>query len=87
MANLIFCGVDSAASQLGVSKSWLRAAKSSGELAAGDHWVFSTGKPRSRVLWNVEAIRQWQVSKTKLHAENQHQLAEDIEIYVEINNA
>jgi len=39
------------------------------------------------VLWNVNAICQWQVEQTKLHAVNQHQLAADIEIYVEINNA
>ena len=86
MKNHFLCGVDSVASQLGVSKSWLRSAKSRGELVAGEHWVFSTGKPNSRVLWNVEAIRQWQVDQTKRHAEGQQRLAYAIETYVESNH-
>ena len=80
------CGVEDAASQLCVSISWLRSAKTSGELLAGDHWIFSTGKPKSRVLWNVKAIRQWQVAQTKLYAEKQQKLASKIEVYVEFEN-
>ena len=86
MTNYLLCSVDDAASQLGVSVSWLRTAKSSGELTAGEHWVFSTGKPNSRVLWNVEAIRQWQVTQTKLYAEKQQQLPVEIETYVDFNH-
>ena len=87
MDNLSLIGTAQAANHLGVSMSWLRSKKSACEFIAGEHWIYATGSPGGRVLWNVNAICQWQVEQTKLHAENQHQLAADIEIYVEINNA
>ena len=39
--------------------------KNSNEFVAGEHWLYITGKPKSNVLWNVRAIRQWQIDKTK----------------------
>ncbi len=87
MDNLSLIGTSQAAKHLGVSMSWLRSKKSACVFVAGEHWIYATGSPGGRVLWNVNAICHWQVEQTKLHAEIQHQLAADIEIYVEINNA
>ena len=87
MDKLSLIGTAQAANHLGVSMSWLRSKKSACEFIAGEHWIYATGRPGGRFLWNVNAICKWQVEQTKLHAVNQHQLAADIEIYVEINNA
>jgi len=50
---------------LGISSSSLWELKSTKVLEAGKHWIYVTGKPRSNVLFNVDAIRQWQIDMTK----------------------
>ena len=50
---------------LGISSSSLWELKSTKVLEAGKHWIYVTGKPRSNVLFNVNAIRQWQIDMTK----------------------
>ena len=58
-------GVAKASELIGVSQSLLWELKGSNEFIAGVHWLYITGKPKSNVLWNVNAIRQWQIDKTK----------------------
>ena len=58
-------GVSKASELIGVSQSLLWELKNSNEFIAGEHWLYITGKPKSNVLWNVRAIRQWQIDKTK----------------------
>ncbi len=58
-------GVAKTSELIGVSQSLLWELKNTNEFVAGEHWLYITGKPRSNVLWNVNAIRQWQIDKTK----------------------
>ena len=58
-------GVAKTSELIGVSQSLLWELKNSNEFVAGEHWLYITGKPKSNVLWNVRAIRQWQIDKTK----------------------
>ena len=58
-------GVAKTSKLIGVSQSLLWELKNSNEFVAGEHWLYITGKPKSNVLWNVRAIRQWQIDKTK----------------------
>ena len=58
-------GFAKASELIGVSQSLLWGLKNSNEFIAGEHWLYITGKPKSNVLWNVRAIRQWQIDKTK----------------------
>ena len=65
MNHLEWQGVAKTSELLGVSQSLLWELKNSNEFVAGEHWLYITGKPKSNVLWNVRAIRQWQIDKTK----------------------
>tara|TARA_Y100000589_G_scaffold286152_1_gene286119 strand:+ start:274 stop:537 length:264 start_codon:yes stop_codon:yes gene_type:complete len=58
-------GVAKTSELIGVSQSLLWELKNSNEFTAGEHWLYVTGKRKSNVLWNVKAIRQWQIEKTK----------------------
>jgi len=64
MNHLEWQGVAKASELIGVSQSLLWELKNSNEFVAGEHWLYITGKPKSNVLWNVKAIRQWQIDKT-----------------------
>ena len=58
-------GVSKTSEILGISQSLLWELKQTNELTAGEHWLYATGKRKSNVLWNVKAIRQWQIERTK----------------------
>ncbi|MBO8234096.1 hypothetical protein HA151_06140 [Prochlorococcus marinus XMU1419] len=60
-----YVSVKEAAELLCMSQSLLWELKNHKELVAGDHWLYVTGKLKSKVLFNVDAIRQWQIDKTK----------------------
>ena len=60
-----YYGKTQASKMLGMSEATLWNIKNSGELEAGKHWLYSTGKKASTVLFNVEAIRSWQIEQTK----------------------
>ena len=42
---------------LGISSSSLWELKSTKALEAGKHWIYVTGKSRSKVLFNIDKIR------------------------------
>ena len=50
---------------LGISSSSLWELKRTKILEPGKHWIYVTGKTRSKVLFNVDKIRQWQIDMTK----------------------
>ena len=58
-------GVSKTSEILGISQSLLWELKQTNELTAGEYWLYATGKRKSNVLWNVKAIRQWQIERTK----------------------
>jgi hypothetical protein len=48
----------------GISRTSLFDLRKAGELQPGKHWLFSHGRQRSPILWNVQAIRDWQMAET-----------------------
>ena len=62
----IYYGKTPASKMLGISQATLWTLKNSGQLQAGKHWLFATGKKASNVLFNVELIRDWQIEQTKI---------------------
>ena len=81
-----FVGTTVAATLLGVSVSWLRAQKAAFLFNPGEHWIYATGRPGSRVLWNIDAIHQWQADQTRLVVEQTPLRAAAIETYTEVTN-
>lgn len=81
-----FIGTTDAAAHLGVSVSWLRARKSEHEFTPGEHWIYATGRPGGRLLWNITAIQKWQAEQTLLSVEQQQSCAASIETYVEVGD-
>ena len=77
----IFYGKTPASKMLGISQATLWTLKKSGQLQAGKHWLFATGKRGSTVLFNVESIRDWQIEQTKIIEEAPQALAEKITTY------
>ena len=70
-----------ASKMLGLSEATLWNLKNTGQLEAGKHWIFATGKRGSTVLFNVEAIRQWQCEQTKITEEAPKKAAKGIANY------
>jgi len=60
-----YYGKTQASKMLGMSEATLWNLKNTCELDPGKHWLYSTGKKASTVLFNVEAIRAWQIEQTK----------------------
>ena len=76
-----YYGKTQASKMLGMSEATLWNLKNSGELEAGKHWLYSTGKKASTVLFNVEAIRVWQIEQTKITEEAPLTAAQGIATY------
>ena len=62
----IWYGKTQASKLLGLSEASLWMLKNTAALEAGKHWLYSTGKKASTVLFNVEEIRNWQIEQTKI---------------------
>ena len=77
----IYYGKTPASKMLGISQATLWTLKNSGQLQAGKHWLFATGKRGSTVLFNVEAIRAWQIEQTKINEEAPLTAAKGIATY------
>ena len=72
---------DEASISTGISRSRLMAMKASGELTAGKHWVYFSGKKNSPIGWDLEAIRLWQIEQAQEISNASLQAANDIETY------
>ena len=77
----IWYGKIQASEMLGISEATLWSLKNTGELQAGKHWLFATGKKASNVLFNVDEIRNWQIEQTKITEEAPLTAAEGIATY------
>ena len=77
----IWYGKIQASEMLGISEATLWSLKNTGELQAGKHWLFATGKKASNVLFNVELIRDWQIEQTKITEEAPLTAAQGIATY------
>ena len=66
---------------LGVGRTFLMEKKANGEFLVGVHWVYSSGRPKSRILWDIPAIQKWQEEKSIEHLEAATKTAENIEVF------
>jgi hypothetical protein len=55
---------ENATNLLGVSRSTLHELKRGLALHPGEHWIYSAGTTRGRILWCIPAIRRWQIDRT-----------------------
>ena len=69
---------------LGVGRTFLMEKKASGEFKVGVHWVYSTGRPKSRILWDIPEIQAWQEEQTKKYYLAAEKAAEKIETFAEM---
>ena len=67
-----------------LSRTILMGLKASGKLKAGKHFVYVTGKPRSNINWDLEAIEKWQQEETLKNAIAPYEAAEKIETFSEM---
>ena len=77
----IWYGKTQASKMLGMSEATLWSLKNTCELDAGKHWLYSTGKKASTVLFNVDEIRNWQIEQTKITEEAPFTAAQGIATY------
>jgi len=76
-----FVDVEQASKDVGISPACLRGLKAQGRLKPGTHWIYRSGVRRSRVGWNVIAIKTWQIEESKKIVDLPNQRAEAIETY------
>ena len=50
---------------IGIGRTRLMDLKASGELVAGEHWVYRSGRRRSPIGWDLDAVRKWQRLKSQ----------------------
>ena len=75
---------DKAQQLLGVGRTFLMERKASGEFKVGVHWVYSSGKPKSRILWDIPEIQAWQEEQSKKYYRAAEKAAESIETFAEM---
>ena len=79
LKNRVF--TEAAPQLLGVGRTFLMEKKANGEFIVGVHWVYSSGKPKSRILWDIPAIQKWQEDKSIENAQAAYKTAESIEVF------
>ncbi len=67
-----------------LSRTILMGLKSSEKLKAGKHYVYVTGKPRSNINWDLEAIETWMQEETQKNANAPYEAARKIETFAEM---
>ena len=75
---------DEASISTGISRSRLMAMKASGELTAGKHWIYFSGKKNSPIGWDVSKIRDWQIDQAKIVSEANEKAAAEIEEFADL---
>jgi len=66
---------------LRIGRSRLMDLKASGELIAGLHWVYLTGRKSGPIGWSIDAIHEWQIEQSRLITQAPLKAAESIESY------
>ena len=68
---------------LGGGRTFLMEKKANGEFIVGIHRVYSSGRPKSRILCDIPAIQKWQEEKSIEHLEAATKTAENIEVFAQ----
>ena len=76
-----WASTDEVCAAIGIGKTRLKDLKASGELIAGKHWVYKSGRKSSPIGWDLEAIRLWQIEQAQEISNASLQAANDIETY------
>ncbi len=76
-----WASTDEVCAAIGIGKTRLKDLKASGELIAGKHWVYKSGRKSSPIGWDLEAIRLWQRVKAQEISNASFDAADDIETY------
>ena len=79
LKNRVF--TETAQQLLGVGRTFLMEKKANGEFIVGIHWVYSSGKPKSRILWDIPAIQKWQEDKSIENAQAASKTADSIDVF------
>ena len=58
-------GIEDASKAVSISPTTLRQLQRSGDLTAGNCWVWLTGTSGGPIGWNIDGIKAWQVQRTK----------------------
>ena len=66
---------------IGIGRTRLMDLKSAGDLEAGKHWVYKSGRKSSPLGWDIDAVREWQREKAQAISNASLQAANDIETY------
>ena len=61
----LWASTEEVCSAIGIGRTRLMDLKASGDLKAGKHWVYKSGRKSSPLGWDLEEVRQWQRSKTQ----------------------
>ena len=76
-----WASTDEVCAAVGIGKTRIKDLKASGELKAGKHWVYKSGRKGSPLGWDLEAVREWQRLQTERLANSSMESAKAIESY------
>ncbi len=77
----LWASTEEVCSAIGIGRTRLMDLKASGDLKAGKHWVYKSGRKSSPLGWDLEAVREWQREKAQQISEAPINSAEEIESY------
>ena len=80
----IWSTVVETAEACGLSESTLWRLKKEGELKAGIHWVYVSGKRTAPVGWNLDEIVKWQIDKSQKVEKQFQEDCRKLETYAEM---
>ena len=63
--NSLWASTEEVCSAIGIGRTRLMDLKASGDLVAGKHWVYRSGRRNSPIGWDIDAIRDWQRIKSQ----------------------
>ena len=68
---------------LGVGRTNLMMLKDN-DLTVGIHWVYTTGRKRGVLGWDVQEIQKWQIERSSLIANQPNKVVAEVETYAEM---
>tara|TARA_B100000212_G_scaffold140407_1_gene105742 strand:- start:125 stop:382 length:258 start_codon:yes stop_codon:yes gene_type:complete len=80
----IWSTVGETAEALAVSESLLWRLKKEGELKAGIHWVYVSGRRTAPVGWNIDEIVKWQIETSQKVEKKFQEDCQKLETYAEM---
>jgi|TARA_X000001036_G_C20591816_1_gene771124 hypothetical protein len=61
----LWASTEEVCNAIGIGRTRLMDLKASGDLVAGKHWVYRSGRRNSPIGWDIDAIRDWQRIKSQ----------------------